>query len=428
MRLQYEVLCEKGRRSNNQDAVLECVIDQQGGIYLFAVADGMGGYKGGEIASKAVLHAFETYILKKIREDSAVDVVTMLHNAVITANESIQQRVGETPDLSGMGTTLTAIFIRDNRYWVINVGDSRTYRITRDNAIQLTKDHSFIQDYRDEHDGEIDEGIIGKYGHYLTKTLRGEEVEPDIFPTNEDGYLLESGEVFLLCSDGLIADKTDSASTSLQMIVSSTRTLQDALQNLYRYALNIGSTDNVSIILVEIGRMPRRKMRRNHTKKIVVSAIGLVVMLLSVLGWFLYKHFHVHTDMGNGSEVIVDYPADSSENSPFDEAESSLDAEIYFTGISEYKGQRFQREKDVLLYWQTEPEYQGVFRITISDVKTMNSSHTLEVDTGKSQYILEPQKVPINSKTDVIYWQVSIMRGDTVLKQTDIQEIHFIAE
>lgn len=237
--LRWGAATDAGRvRANNQDAPLAV----EG---LFAVADGMGGHRGGEVASQVAVRALEDGFLEPRAES--------LLEAVHKANEAVFVRASDDPDLRGMGTTLTAVALvegtdeddEDEVLVVVNVGDSRTY-LFRDNELdQLTEDHSLVEEMvrtgrltPEEAEGHPQRNIV-------TRAL-GIEPEVDVDWLTVAPY---TGDRFLLCSDGLFGEVDDGG------IASVLRRLEDpadAARELVRLANEGGGRDNVTVVVVDV--------------------------------------------------------------------------------------------------------------------------------------------------------------------------------
>lgn len=138
------------KRSRNEDAHGSLPLSNG---YLFIVCDGMGGHAGGEWASKACVELIIEYFSKHVSDDQNPSI--SLNNAILFANEQIFNAAYNNPDLKGMGTTVVALLFYRDEIYTAHVGDSRIYVLHRDQLIQLTRDHSFVQ-------GLVDQGIISK--------------------------------------------------------------------------------------------------------------------------------------------------------------------------------------------------------------------------------------------------------------------------
>jgi len=232
-------LTDIGRvRSANQDSIFMSA----GAVgllpNLFIVADGMGGHKGGEIASRLAISHFCDY-LQGI-EHFAEGTLDMLITATKVANGKILEQAQQQPELSGMGTTFTGCTIKDGKCEIIHIGDSRAYAITDRHITQLTHDHSYVNEM--VRAGQITESEAR--GHpkrnVLTRVLGGDS------EMYADGYIydVEPGGIILLCSDGLYNMLSDN---EIKEIVCTSET---PAESLIAAANANGGADNISVILV----------------------------------------------------------------------------------------------------------------------------------------------------------------------------------
>ncbi|MEQ8717960.1 MAG: Stp1/IreP family PP2C-type Ser/Thr phosphatase [Acidimicrobiales bacterium] len=209
---------------------------------FFAVADGMGGHRGGEVASLIAVEALVESLGETRRVD---DYVT----AVRAANEAILQRASEDPDLYGMGTTLCTLGLVDvdgvEQLAVTNVGDSRVYRYVDDHLAQVTLDHSLVEDLLRQGRLSPEEARDHPQRNVLTRALGvSHEVEVDTF-------LLPviHGDRFMLCSDGLFNEVSEPD------IAATLGTVDDpevAAQDLIDAANRAGSRDNITVVIVDV--------------------------------------------------------------------------------------------------------------------------------------------------------------------------------
>lgn len=224
-----------GRRPVNQDAVL--AVRLADGRELVAVADGMGGHSAGEVASQRALETVWTQL--KAGAD--------LRSAVIAANAAVHAAATGNPGWSGMGTTLVAMLRTGNTYEIVNVGDSRAYRITHDGVSQITTDHSFVAEAVRESRFATDEITRSRWRNALTRSLGPEPV------VNVDCFgPFDAGErhVVLLCSDGLYRTLSDD---TLQQHVAGADDPWAAARSLAAEAYRNGSADNISAAVVLLG-------------------------------------------------------------------------------------------------------------------------------------------------------------------------------
>lgn len=212
---------------------------------LFLVADGLGGHPSGEKASRtAVDHIIRTYMDKP-----GNDVQVNLQKAIQSANTLLYTQAAGHRAEHRWGTTLVAAVVRQDRLWVANVGDSRAYLLRRHRLKQLSRDHN----WRASHSGVGEpDNWIGR--HVVTRALgRKSTVEVDLLPPIH----LRPGDSILLCSDGLTGPVPDD---EIQAIIEH-HPPQEAAEELIRAANRHGGPDNISVILVRIGRLSTRSLR-----------------------------------------------------------------------------------------------------------------------------------------------------------------------
>lgn len=254
--LKHYAISFTGRRDNNQDA---CTVLKLGNETCFlAVADGMGGVQGGQVASNLILQTAQD-ILNEINTETlaAESLKEILTNIFKTSQKALYQKVQGNADLAGMGTTLTAVLIKGDKYAWGNIGDSRTYLLRNKELLQLTVDHTYIEDYRQNNGDDIPESIIEQYSHYLTRAIDGGADEADIFPTDKDYDQLVDGDVLLLCSDGMITNKVFTDTQIIMDYLLNTVSGKEAAQNLISYAYENDSKDNISVVVAEYGNFKR---------------------------------------------------------------------------------------------------------------------------------------------------------------------------
>lgn len=237
-------------RSHNEDSV---ACDAASGLVV--LADGMGGYNAGEVASGIAVSVLSTEIKHRLQSEkpedkdafSGEDVgVVLLRDNVRKANSSIFHAAESQPQYSGMGTTIVVGLFYDDHVAVAHVGDSRMYRLRGDAFEAITRDHSLLQE-------QIDSGMISKADARTSKNKNlvtravgiDAEVEPEVHV-----HGVQVGDIYLLCSDGLndmVADEEIGA--TLQMLKAN---LSLAAVELIQLANDNGGRDNVSVILVKV--------------------------------------------------------------------------------------------------------------------------------------------------------------------------------
>lgn len=206
---------------------------------LFLVADGMGGHNAGEYAS---MHSIDT-IVKTAEMSLYTGPEEILENAIRKANQKLIAKAVEDTSMWGMGTTVVAAVISDNRLYTANVGDSRLYLI-RDHMIQITRDHSFVEEMVRR--GEIDREAARNHPdkNIITRAVGAvEEIEIDFFRTE-----LEPKDQILLCSDGLTNMIEDE---EINRIIREQENLSGAAEELIRTANQNGGRDNITVIIID---------------------------------------------------------------------------------------------------------------------------------------------------------------------------------
>lgn len=208
---------------------------------VFAVADGMGGHEAGEIASGMCVRALAAMPQLATGERSVTAAV--IQQYLMKADDSIREATG-----ARAGTTLTGVVVVEQMgmpYWlVMNIGDSRTYRLSQGQFAQVSVDHSEVQELVDAGEITPEEATVHPRRHVVTRALgTGDETEADY-------WLLpvEEGDRILVCSDGLNAELTDE---HMFRILSTVGHPQDAVDALIQAALRNGGRDNVTVIVVD---------------------------------------------------------------------------------------------------------------------------------------------------------------------------------
>jgi serine/threonine protein phosphatase PrpC len=212
---------------------------------LIAVADGMGGHAAGEVASRIAVQVLQklapTLSAEDIDEDSVED---LLMHSLHSIDAEIAAVTDEDVEKRGMGTTLTALLIRDSRIALLHVGDSRCYRLRGNTLEQLSNDHTVIQELLDQ--GAISEAEAAEHPQrsMLTQALRG---DGDVTPVLQM-YEIKKGDRYLLCSDGLSGVLTDK-----EIKVGLKKSDKDEAIKFLNDATYInGAPDNVTILIADI--------------------------------------------------------------------------------------------------------------------------------------------------------------------------------
>jgi len=232
-------------RSLNQDAIFACAEPVGPLPNLFIVADGMGGHKGGEVASKAAISAFVNFV-KASEPISAENTLDLLTSSARYANQEVFQQAEQDSELLGMGTTLTACTIVDDgvsiKYNIVHIGDSRAYLLSQNSVTQLTTDHTFVNEMIKAGQMTQNEAREHPKRNVLTRVL-GPALD-----MNTDGYIhkLEPDTNILLCSDGLYNMLSENEIGELS------NNSKNPAEDLVAAANANGGTDNISVILIKV--------------------------------------------------------------------------------------------------------------------------------------------------------------------------------
>ena len=230
-------------RDMNQDCFYVSDLNKDE-IKLYIVADGMGGYKGGEIASSLAVKSVKNFVFnnfKKSRKDRE-SILQLLKAAIEYANMIVYEKSKEDSELQDMGTTLDACLIYNNKVFIGHVGDSRVYRIRKNFMRKLTSDHSYVEKL-------VKEGTITKeeaYNHpkknMLMKALGCNSlVQPDLICK---GFLKD--DILLMCSDGLTNMLRDNEIYNILL-----KNPDKPVEALIRNANNLGGHDNITVVIVD---------------------------------------------------------------------------------------------------------------------------------------------------------------------------------
>jgi serine/threonine protein phosphatase PrpC len=223
-------------RQNNQDS-------GYAGAQLFVVADGMGGHAGGDVASaialKRVMEADRQYA-------SAADAEFALQSALSAANTMLAETVFEHPELTGMGTTVSAILRSGSQIAIAHIGDSRIYLLRDGTLKQITADHTFVQRLVDSGRITPEEAAVHPRRSVLMRVLGDVDAAPEIDTTVFD---VLPGDRWLLCSDGLSSYVSDD---KISQVLTLQTAVKDAADRLVKESLDQGAPDNVTVVIVDI--------------------------------------------------------------------------------------------------------------------------------------------------------------------------------
>lgn len=228
-------------RSFNEDAIAT-ELD----LGLAVVADGMGGYKAGDVASGMAASIMVAELKRRLRASAPDSPTQILQDAAEKANQAIFLAAQANPQYHGMGTTLVATVFHDNRLYFTHVGDARLYRLRHGKLTALTHDHSILHE-------QVAQGLISaddaKTSHNRNLVTRALGVEPTVECETQQ-QAVETGDIYLLCSDGL-NDMLDDADIELTLTALQSNLPLTARQ-LVMMANDNGGHDNISVILIKI--------------------------------------------------------------------------------------------------------------------------------------------------------------------------------
>lgn len=243
-------------RSRNEDAIAS-----DASIGLAVLADGMGGYNAGDVASQMATLTITAELIssfnrarqagKSLDSDLAS---SLMMDAVDAANLAIYQVANEQEQCEGMGTTLVLSLFVDNQVVIGHIGDSRAYVLRNDQLKQLTKDHSLLQEQIDSGLLTQEQAKLATYKNFVTKALG---VDP-VADLEMNTFDVQVGDLYLLCSDGLtdMVEPYDIETT----LIEGQDDLESLVNTLIRKANQRGGKDNISVILISVvEQFPRNK-------------------------------------------------------------------------------------------------------------------------------------------------------------------------
>jgi PPM family protein phosphatase len=250
-KLQCVGLTDTGRvREHNED-----MIASDGDIGLLVLADGMGGYNAGEVASGIAVKTIVNLVRESIeREDLRIPdksgglsrASIILRDAIHRANKIIYQTARTQPQCEGMGTTVVGILFFDNRVSIAHVGDSRVYRVRHNKLEQVTLDHSLLQELVDRGFYSVEEAQRAANKNYVTRALG---VEPNVEVEIQEQPVTK-GDFYLLCSDGL-SDMVEDEDIHLTFSTFGAN-LEAVAKHLIQLANDNGGKDNISVVMAQV--------------------------------------------------------------------------------------------------------------------------------------------------------------------------------
>ena len=225
-------------RDHNEDS-----IGCNENIALAVLADGMGGHRGGEMASAMTVSMILESITAKAIKNSTIG--RLMHKAILQANKSVYESSKTNSQYRGMGTTIVALMFYDNHFTVAHVGDSRLYRLRNNQLEQITRDHSFVQEQIDLGLHTAEQARNSPHKNLITRAIGiDDDVQVDI---KED--IAMPDDIYLLCSDG-VNDMLDDEMIK-KTLIDNRFDLDNASSEIIRLANEFGGKDNISVLLAK---------------------------------------------------------------------------------------------------------------------------------------------------------------------------------
>ena len=229
-------------RELNEDSYY--IPTEENELRIYMLADGMGGYNGGEIASKLAIDSARKYLTNNFNTipHDRINIEELVRSSMEYANMVVFEKSKEVPELEGMGTTLELVLGYGNKIYIGHVGDSRIYRVRKNIIRKLTTDHSYVEKLVKEGTITREEAENHPKKNMLMKALGCTPyVEPDLRARN-----FEKGDIFILCSDGLTNMVEEK-----QIYEIIKEDIQNAAERLVDEANQAGGYDNITVIIIK---------------------------------------------------------------------------------------------------------------------------------------------------------------------------------
>lgn len=287
-------------RENNEDAVGASLLPEEdvaAGVVraVFVVADGMGGHEHGEVASRLAVDTVITLLTPGMTvEPAQSSPARLLVEALDEAHRAIKKTGVEDGGDAGMGTTAIAGLVVDDVLTLAHVGDSRAYLARRDEIRQLTDDHAWAAEQVRQGLITREDAAVHPMRHYLTRSLGHQnEIEADVIVQDP----LQDGDVVVVCTDGLTNHVSDD---EILGCLHATPSAQAAAQHMTSLAKERGGSDNITVLIIECGRLRRWAQlaralgvasvaRRPRRPRHLGWAIAVVALSLGLLGGVTYN-------------------------------------------------------------------------------------------------------------------------------------------
>lgn len=244
--MKYAAISDKGIIREQNEDFWNIILDQDGNPQAFIVADGMGGHKAGEIASKMAVESISDSISTYLENrDSDGSVEQILREAIYKANDVIFRYAMEHLNGSNIGTTLTAGMFCNGKMIIAHIGDSSFYLVRNETIEKLTRDHSYVGELVDKGILDQEEARVHPMRNQITRALGYEkEVQVDFYSLD-----VMPNDIYLLCTDGLTMKLS---ADELLELLKKEEDLNTVLKNMVALANERGGDDNITAIVVKI--------------------------------------------------------------------------------------------------------------------------------------------------------------------------------
>ncbi len=263
---------------------------------LFIVCDGMGGYKGGKVASTTAVDA-----IKKHFEGmkSGTDLRMELFNSLKLADKEITIKAEEDPELGRMGSTAVVVLINNNHLYFAHIGDSRIYRIRDEEIERLTRDHSLVQEMVDSNIITEDQAEHHPQKNVILRSLGPNgNSEPQVDPRDE---VLFKDDYIVLCSDGLTGHVED---REIREIVLKNSPVE-ACNKLVNLANERGGKDNITVQVIKVTDGKRKAASLKDKQKLMQAAIIGGAALLVIIIWYILGNFNQKNEIPESKETVT---------------------------------------------------------------------------------------------------------------------------
>jgi len=385
---------------------------------LFIVCDGVGGHKAGEIASNYASKKFIEYFFKS----SQRDILSRLKQTSKKINEEIYSAALKDNTKKGMGTTLVAAFIFQDKLYIVNIGDSRAYLIRDGILKKLTVDNSIVEDL--VRNGAITPAEAKKHPkkNQITRCIGYEsDVEVDIYT-----YLLKENDKIILCSDGLWGELDD---TEINKIINEHDNVKESVNNLLQNANKKGGRDNITCIGIEYGTSKVSTARSKKSFAVLGLSILSIILALGLLTEtiFLINSQIKLRDRENIDEVKDETPINSGEEGQDNEAVTEIDNNSVNTEVDNNKEENIVSEvEEVLNLFEVQNLPESIFEDKQSELIVTPGGNIILLNEGKL-YICKSIDKEESSNSENQFKEIGFEK-DKIDNNIDISDILIIDE